>query len=78
MIGSDWETTTPWAWSLDTMIAGHVADVAIEPDAEGFGMREPIVDGDRVVVGPTWWDNHSVEERRVALLDAIGGFDAYV
>lgn len=74
MIGENWEIEQPWAWSLDTMIAGHVPDVEIDGDGTG-GMNPPAPVGERIVVGPTWWDNHSVEQRREALMDAIGGSD---
>ena len=84
MIGENWELEQPWAWSLDTMIGGpqddgvwrgKVPDVEVTNLPDGEADYPPRVEGERVIVGPWWWDTHSVEERRQALMDAIGGSD---
>lgn len=65
-----WPRNQPWYWSLDTMIAGHVPEIVVDGE-NGDGTIGPKVVDDHILVGVWWWDTHTVEERRQALLDAV-------
>jgi hypothetical protein len=65
-----WPRTQPWRYSLDSAIAGLAPGVVADGE-NGDGTIPPKVVDDHVLVGVWWWDTHTVEERRQALMDAV-------